>query len=503
MTSERYLSAANEQSTRRITVKNKRGTVFSSDMTPISNSDESFATLITDEPEGINALSKQLSIEELDEIIGEIRKSGFAIRYFDRQIEEKGVYSIRIKTENKEAIANHILGYTNSENHGVSGLQLAFDDLLYSDEKAEFTFSIDGHGNILKGSVKTVGQAFSAENSGIKTTINLKIQKIVEDAMQNISVGAAVVTEVKTGKIRAMVSRPDYDINNLAESLTDENSPLINRCLYNYNVGSVYKPLVAAVGIESGNSNFLHNCVGYSDIDGLIFACHKLNGHGQVSLRQAIKYSCNTFFYNFAASLDINKIYNMALLAGFDGRVTLANGIKTEKGNIGDLSELEISKRAIANLAIGQGELMVSPLTLSNLYLSIANNGSYIPPTLIEGKVENGQLTESEPPMEKVKLMEKTTASILRSHLAGVLDEDGTGHLAKPTLTTAAGKTGTAQTGIIKEGKRVTNSWFCGFFPQNEPKYVVIILAENSSGSCTATFSKIADEITLLESIKQ
>lgn len=503
MTSERYLSAANEQSTRRITVKNKRGTVFSSDMTPISNSDERFATLITDEPEGINALSNYLSREEIEEIIGEIRKSGFAIRYFERQLEAKGIYTIRVKTENTEAVANHILGYTNGENHGVSGLQLAFDDVLYSNEKSEFTFSIDGHGNILKGSVKTAGLDFKTENSGIKTTLNLEIQKIVEDAMQNISSGAAVITEVKSGKIRAMVSRPDYDINNLAESLNDENSPLINRCLYNYNVGSVFKPLVAAVGIESGNSGFFHNCIGYSDIDGLIFACHKLSGHGQVSLRQAVKYSCNTYFYNFAATLDINKIYNMALLAGFDGRVTLANGIKTEKGNIGDLEELEISKRAIANLAIGQGELMVSPLTLSNLYMAIANSGSYIPPTLIEGRVENGQLTETKTVMEKVTLMEKSTANILRSHLAGVLDEDGTGHLAKPTLTTAAGKTGTAQTGIVRNGQRVTNSWFCGFFPQNEPKYVVVILAENSSGSCTEAFSKIADETTLLESIKQ
>lgn len=503
MTSDKYLAAANQQSTRKISVKNKRGTIFSSDMTPISNVGETFATLITDEPEGINTLAEQLDTEELNDIIKEIRESGFAIRYFEREIEAKGLYSIRIKTDSDQSIANHIIGYRNEENHGVSGLEAAYDDLLYSEEKAEFTFSIDGHGNILKGSVNCTGLDFSTENSGIMTTLDTKIQKIAEDAMNNITCGAAVIVEAKTGKIRAMVSRPDYDVNDIAASLNDKNAPLINRCLYNYNVGSVFKPLVAAVGIESGKADFTHSCVGYSDIDGLIFACHKLSGHSTLSLRQAIKYSCNTYFYDFAAYLGGSDIYKTAQTAGFDGKLTLAKGISTEKGNIGDLKQLEISKRAIANLAIGQGELMVSPLLLSNLYLAIAGDGSYTPPILIEGTVENGELKEPSSSMKTVRLMEETTARILRSYLAGVLDEGGTGYLARPTLTTAAGKTGTAQTGIIKDGKRVTNSWFCGFFPQNEPRYVVIILAENASGGCTEAFSKIADEITLLESIKQ
>lgn len=503
MTSEKYLLAANEQSTRKISVKLKRGTIFSSNMTPITNDTENYATLITDEPEGINTLKEYLSAKELEEIINDIRKSGFAIRYFERKIEAKGLYTARVKTNSDNNLANHTVGYTNGDNHGVSGLENAYDNLLYSDEKVEFTFSVDGHGNILKGSVNLIGLDYSVENSGIMTTLDLEIQKIAQKAMENISLGAAVVSEVKTGKIKAMVSRPDYDINNIAEVLNDKNSPLINRCLYNYNVGSVFKPLVAAVGIENNKANFTHNCIGYSDIDGLIFACHKLSGHSNITLRQAIKYSCNTFFYDFAAMLGGEGIYKMAKTAGFDSNITIAENIKTEKGQIGDLEQLKISNRAVANLAIGQGGLLVSPLALSNLYLAIANDGSYHPLTLIEGEVKDREIVNKPSEAKSVRLMEPSTARILRSYLSGVLDEGGTGHLARPTLTTAAGKTGTAETGIIKDGKRVTNSWFCGFFPLNEPKYVVIILAENANGGCTEAFSKIADEITLLEAIKQ
>ena len=130
MTSEEYYLAANEQSTRRISVKLKRGTIFSTNMEPISNSVENYATLITDEPEGINSLSEYFSLKETEEIINEIRKNGFALRYLDRKIEANGIYTIRIKTNKGSNIANHIIGYTNGENRGVSGLEAAYDSLL-------------------------------------------------------------------------------------------------------------------------------------------------------------------------------------------------------------------------------------------------------------------------------------------------------------------------------------------------------------------------------------
>ena len=93
----------------------------------------------------------------------------------------------------------------------------------------------------------------------------------------------------------------------------------------------------------------------------------------------------------------------------------------------------------------------------------------------------------------------KSTADKLNTDLSAVLEEGGTGKTARPKLVSAAGKTGTAQTGVVKGGKMVTNSWFCGFFPLDNPKYAVTVLSENAKGGCGGVFAEIADAITVYE----
>ena len=150
-------------------------------------------------------------------------------------------------------------------------------------------------------------------------------------------------------------------------------------------------------------------------------------------------------------------------------------------------------------MSVGQGAMMISPLVINNLYMAIANDGNYHTPSLVEGIVKNGKVIERYTLPAMVNVMKSTTAKTLKQALATVLDEDGTGHSAKPKLTTAAGKTGTAQTGRIKNGKGVVNSWFCGFFPFDNPKYAVTVLSENSKSGCGSVFAGIADGITELE----
>ena len=87
----------------------------------------------------------------------------------------------------------------------------------------------------------------------------------------------------------------------------------------------------------------------------------------------------------------------------------------------------------------------------------------------------------------------------MKKSLLGVLDDNGTGYMARPETVSAAGKTATAETGIIEDGKRVVNRWFCGFFPYEEPRYVAVVLAENTEDACGDVFAAIADEITALK----
>jgi len=172
--------------------------------------------------------------------------------------------------------------------------------------------------------------------------------------------------------------------------------------------------------------------------------------------------------------------------------------MSTYNESITPLKTLKASNSALANLAIGQGELLASPLTLLNLYNAIANEGKYYTPTLIKGTMKNGKINE-EKPTAPTKAMSKECAEKVKKYLNGVI-ENGTGTKAKPENTTAAGKTATAETGWKNEkGELISQAWFCGFFPLETPKYTVVILAEDSvSGGedCAPVFKTIAEKIT-------
>ena len=489
----KYLESANEMTSRRIVLTNCRGTIYDSKQNKLTNNIEKYVLVITENPKAINTISEYFTGEETVEIINEIRNNKFAIRITDKPISCEGIDCLPFNVRTSDdSIAKHIIGYLDEENSGVSGLELAFNDILYTNNQISLTINIDGQGGVLLGSAKLNN---NLSTNGVVTTIDSDIQKIVEEAANELTCGAVVVVDISNGEIKAIASRPDFNPEKLGKYISDENAPLINRALLNYNVGSVFKPCVAAAAIEAGYNYFVYKCNGVTDIDGLLFHCHTLSGHGQISLAEAIKHSCNTYFYNYAINLGANKIFSMAEKAGFNSSISLTEGLSTSKGNLGDLETIEKSKRAIANLAIGQGELMLSPVAITNLYCAIANNGVYYPPTIYKGKIINNKFVDNEEKSIPVRLMSESTAMQLKNHLKGVLDEDGTGYLANPKIITAAGKTATAQTGIIKDGSYVTNTWFCGFFPFENPKYVVSVLAENTETSCAGVFAEIANKM--------
>ncbi len=489
----KYLESANEMTSRKIVLSDVRGTIYDSNLKKLTNNIEKYAVLITDNPKGINVISEYFDGSETVKIVNEVRKNKFAIRISDKPINSDGLVSIPFNTRiSDESIAKHIIGYLNDENRGASGLELAFDDILYTDNQISLNVGIDGQGGVLLGSVEIDDNSTS---NGVVTTIDSEIQQIVENAANSLDSGAVVVVDITDGKIKAITSRPDFDPKKLGEYVNDSKAPLINRALLNYNVGSIFKPCVAAAALESGYNYFSYDCRGVTDIDGLSFHCHNHLGHGQIGLSDAIKYSCNTYFYNFAINLGADKIFRMAEKAGFNSSLCLAEDLYSAKGNIGNLDEIKISKRAIANLAIGQGELLLSPVNITNLYCAIANNGEYYPPTIFEGKYINNEFIKREEKSTPIKLMSKETADTIKFYLKGVLDGDGTGYLADPKIISAAGKTATAQTGIIKDGKSVTNTWFCGFFPYESPRYVISVLAENTEASCAGIFAEIINKM--------
>ena len=502
MREEKYASAAENERTRTVTLNHIRGTVFDCNMERITNANNTVYAVIFDKPAAIATLYNYFSLPQTEKIISEIKSNGFAVRTISQKTDCDGIYCFNAMVHADDSLAaKHIIGYADENGKGVCGIEQAYDSLLCGNGDNTVTFTLDGQGKILQGEEPILSYDYSAENCGVKLTIDTKIQQIAEQSAVSINCGAVVITEISTGKIRAMVSRPDYKISDLSAALKNKDEPLLNRVLCTYNIGSVFKPYVVAAGLENG-MDMITDCTGYTDVDGLLFGCHNTGGHGRVDMEAAIKYSCNSFFYKYIQVVGAGRVYSLAKKAGFESSVYLAPGISSRAGSLGSVAAENMSARALANMSIGQGELLLSPLALSNIYAAIASGGSYKTPWLVEGKVKNGDIFDKETSPAEVKVMSKKTAAKLKVALASVLEKGGTGEKGRPSAVSAGGKTGTAQTGVVKNGKKVTNSWFCGFFPLENPKYTVTVLSENSAGGCSSVFAKITDAVTEYETVK-
>lgn len=395
--------------------------------------------------------------------------------------------------------AAHVIGYLQN-GHGVSGIEKSFDELLYSENKLKVTFSVDAKGRILPGEKPHISQNEYDLKQGVRLTLDKKIQKIAERAMDSsgIQKGAAVIIEVKTGKIRAMVSRPAFSPSDPAASLNSSGSPFINRAVTPYAVGSIFKPVVAAASLEKGISPDLkYTCTGSIQKENTVFHCHERDGHGEINMEEAIKVSCNPYFINLSSYLKPEEVIEKAALFGLGTENRLAAAIVDSAGALPAETALS-SSAAFANFAFGQGDFTATPLQMAAVYSAIANGGVYIRPVLIEGKVDSaGVFSPEKVSQSKITVTDKTTADTLCRFLKNTV-ESGSGKRAKPQRTSAAGKTATAQSGQYKNGTEILHTWFAGFFPADNPKYAVVVMNEDgSSGAsdCAPVFKEIADSL--------
>ncbi len=484
----------------KIDIAKLRGTVYDCNMIPLTNSKEKLIAAVSPTNKATTALKSVLSAEEFEKYKNDLYSGKPIVCEINEEIKCDGIETAKIfENYNADTPSIHIVGYTDSSGRGVSGIEEAYDNLLYSDETVTVYFESDGKGGVLKGAQPIIDNNTSVTAGGVVTTLDINIQNIAQKEALNIESGAIVIAEAETGKIRASVSMPYFDCGNIEKYLNAENSPLLNRAISAYNVGSVFKPCVAAAGIENNIPEFYYFCNGKSKIVDRYFKCHRSDGHKFMSLKTALANSCNTYFYNFAQKIGYENLYNTASSLNFGISFPICDGIYTASGSLQKKDELR-NPAALANFSIGQGKLLLSPVSMLTLYCSIANDGSYYIPSIVEGTLKNGEFTQYSIG-EKTRAMKKETAKILREYLSTVLS-DGTGVEAKPETVTAAGKTATAQTGKYENGVEISQGWFCGFFPLDKPEYVVIIFSEDitkQSKTCNRIFASIADEITALK----
>ena len=497
---------ARENGTYTLTASNTRGTFYDCNMLPLTDTDTSYQAAVTPVPEAAAAILDAVDSSQKD-IVSERIQSGkpFLQEVGSDNLTAKGLRVFEIKRRySKNQLCPHLIGYTDASGHGVSGLEKAYDGWLSEAEGSlKLSYAVSALGQPLAGEDPEITDTRSNSVQGVQLTIDSRIQEIAEEAAQKyLTQGAVVVMEVPNGKIRASVSVPNFSPTDLEDALTDQMEPMINRALCSYNVGSIFKPVTAAAALERGVSpDQTYECTGSVDVGGVIFHCNNLDGHGVLDMEQALAYSCNCYFIQLAEDIGAEALWNMADRMSFGRSLTLCDGLTVDGGAFPTLDSLA-APAALANLAFGQGELMASPVQMAAVFCAIAADGQMPQPTLVEGMVgADGQLISEQHLYQSTTVMTPQIAATLRSLLDAPL-EYGTAVPAAPDNIAAGGKTATAETGIVRDGKNINQTWFAGFFPYNEPKYAVVVFAEASpSGSRTSSpvFKEIAEKITELQ----
>lgn len=363
-----------------------------------------------------------------------------------------------------EDLFAHAAGYAS---HGKSGIELLANYQLLS-----------SHAYFLERFVNEVQEEKNIGDN-VVTTLDFELQKAAYDALGGYD-GAVVAMEPSTGKILAMVSKPDYDPNEIASNWNgisgSGGSVLLNRVSQGmYPPGSTFKILTILEYLREGNDldKWTYECNGSYTYNDVTINCYHGKSHGTVDLKTAFAKSCNGAFASIGLELD-NKDFMKTceeLLFNQDLPVNITS--KKSNMKLNDNSEVG----TIMQTAIGQATTEVTPLHMAMITSAIANGGNLMKPYLIDS-IENytGHQVKKYMPSSYGKLMTVKEAEILSEYMTGTV-LFGTASSLQSGSYTAAGKTGTAE---YSNDKSKSHAWFVGFSNVEDPDLVVCVVVEKS-----------------------
>lgn len=414
-----------------------------------------------------------------------------------------GVYILPMEERyGPESLAVHLVGHLDGEGRGRKGIELLYDRYLHQSQPARYwPVVLDARGNVVPGlSFQQVKQNEQGQGSNVILTIDKGIQRAVERVMdRRIAKGAVVVLDITTGHVLAMASRPTFNQNAVTNSRRDNGeAQFLNRAVEHFYPGSIFKLVVAAAALEEGLVSLEEEffCSGKYVFDtGLSMSCWREDGHGKLSFQEALALSCNPTFIEVGLRVGRENLVKYAGKLGLTRNTLIGYPLA-------DYPSIRIDKYGpgkIANASLGQEGIRLSPLQVSSLIATIANNGKYISPKVVQAiEADNGEIVRTFAQEPSVQVIAPETAQKLKQMLTAVTLW-GTGKAAWiPSLGTA-GKTSTAETGRVDaENRKVVNAWFAGYVPLDEPRYAVTIFIEDgiSGGSQAApVFREIVKEI--------
>lgn len=377
-------------------------------------------------------------------------------------------------------------GYKTKDIVGFGGVEEKYDYYLRQEDGA-LSVEVDHRGRF----VRLLGFRPPKDGKDIQLTLDLRVQKIVEQALESRK-GSVVLMDPNSGEIIAMASRPNFNpaifVDKAGVSLSGlGDSALVNRAISSaFPPGSVFKLIVASAGLETGKINLVttYTCTGSMQVGNRQFNCWST--HGPEDLAQAIAHSCDIFFYRTGLLIGPQAIHDYALKFG----LSKPTGIDLPY-EVGGFVPEPLWKRIYrfqnwfdgdtANFSIGQGDLLVTPIQTARLMAVFANQGTLVNPYIIKNVAGNEFFFDQK--KCATVAVKNTVINYVREDLKKVTaDVSGTANVLSGLPVAVAGKTGTSQ---VAHGR--THGWFAGFFPFNNPRYVICVFLENNGSGHSAS----------------
>ena len=385
-------------------------------------------------------------------------------------------------------------GYRLNDLIGRTGVEAAYENYLRGEWGGEM-IEVNANGNVQK----SLGIKPSKKGKDITLTIDLSLQKVAEKVLQDKKGGAVIVMDPRDGAIRAIASKPTFNLNFFTKDFKPEkeynelffsdSKPLFNRALNAYDPGSVWKIVTALAGMESGKfppNTTLQTapCLVYGS---QCFREHNDEGFGAIGYEDALRVSSNTFFYQIGYGVGVDEINRISKILGFTKLSGIEIGDQEDRGLIASSKWAENGRgwgkpgktpwvpEDIASMSIGQFVVQTTPMQIARAYAVIANGGYLVTPYLSKLGKENASYKQ---PI-KVDIDPKHL-QVIRNGLSKVV-QSGTGvsmNYGSYNFPPISGKTGTAEDALGGPD----HAWFVCFAPSENSELLVVAFAENTPG---------------------
>jgi penicillin-binding protein 2 len=445
-------------------------------------------------------LSKQMNAEEAKEVRSKLTSGLVLAPVYRRMYPHAG-------------LAAHIVGYSGSVGKLPTG-PINYNDPLWEESEGRAGFEkifnseltgTDGMKHLLfdeKGNKLLEEQVKRPRPGGtVVTTLNLEWQKLAEKVLEEgCERGAFVVIDVVTGEVLVMASRPTFDLNHFIPGIStteftalqaDPATPLFGRAFQSaYPPASAFKPVVA---LAAANQGVVDEFTTFSGPVALRIGNHTFRNwsdkpEGQIGVQRAIARSCNTWFYQVGIKTGPMEFLNLAKRLGMGDRTGLpligeTPGLVPDHDWMRRNEGRRILDGDTANMSIGQGSLLASPLQVAQMMAGIGNGGA-LPELSLISQIQDsrGRVMKAFEPTPRNWLgLDPYAVSLVREGMRDVVESGyGTGRGASLSYTSLAGKTGTAQWGPPDLEQRL--AWFAGFMPYENPRYAFAVLYEGKPG---------------------